>query len=192
MPYTSGSILFTPSSAGTCRTPVGQSSFPLSTSSCALEFPSAPDLCDFVELAPLGSSLTETLVELSYAAHVLPPGQASSMQARFSFFDASAGYTAELLQEFLERVGSYHWAISAPKGSGIFQEFINVLAVVSQHFSLDFDGCAFGSRTKRPSRLVSSASTFSALEVGVLSCYPAHPYWQTGSTLGLLLHLLGR
>ena len=63
------------------------------------------------------------------------------------FFDASVGYTAEILQEFLERVGSYHWAILAPKGSGIFQEFINMLAVVPQYFCFDFDGCAFGSRT---------------------------------------------
>ena len=75
----------------------------------------------------------------------------------------SLSLTLQLDQEFLERVGSYHWAILAPKGSGIFQEFINMLAVVPQHFCFDFDGCAFGSRTKRRSRLVSSASTFSAL-----------------------------
>ena len=130
-----------------------------------------------MELARLGSSLTETSVELSYDAHVLLPGQASSIQARFSFFDASAGYTAEILQEFLERVGSYHWAILAPKGSGIFQEFINMLAVVPQHFCFDFDGCAFGSRTKRPSRLVSSASTFSALR---WECSHAIPHTHTG------------
>ena len=117
----------------------------------------------FCGARPLGSSLTKTFVELSYDAHVLLPGQAFSIQARFSFFDASVGYTAEILQEFLERVGSYHWAILAPKGSGIFQEFINMLAVVPQHFCFDFDGCAFGSRTKRPSRLISSASTISAL-----------------------------
>ena len=100
------------SPAETCRTPVGQSSSPIlcqssSSSPRLLEHAvrqlarnsgfgnPAPDLCDFVELAPLGSSLTETLVELSYEAPVLLPGQASSIQARFSFFDASVGYTAE-------------------------------------------------------------------------------------------------
>ena len=106
------------SPAETCRTPVGQSSSQIlcQSSSSALELSSARnsgfgnaalDLCDFVELAPLGSSLTETSVELSYEAYVLLPGQVSSIQARFSFFDASVGYTAEILQEFLERVGSY-------------------------------------------------------------------------------------
>ena len=115
----------------------------------------------------------------------------SSIQARFSFFDASAGYTAEILQEFLERVGSYHWAILAPKGSGIFQEFINMLAVVPQHFCFDFDGCAFGSRTKRPSRLVSSASTFSALR---WECSHATPHTHTGKPdrhLNFSCNLLG-
>ena len=89
----------------------------------------------------------------------------------------SVGYTAEILQEFLERVGSYHWAIVAPKGSGIFQEFINMLAVVPQHFCFDCDGCASGSRTERPSRLVSSASTFSALR---WECSHAIPHTHTG------------
>ena len=131
----------------------------------------------FCGARPLGSSLTETSVELSYETHVLLPGQASNIQARFSFFDASAGYTAEILQEFLERVGSYHWAFLAPKGSCIFQEFINMLAVDPQHFCFDFDGCAFGSRTKRPSRFVSSASTFSALR---WECSHAIPHTHAG------------
>ena len=187
---------FSPSSAGTSCTPAGQSSFPLSTSSSALELSSARNssfgnaasvLCDFVELAPLGSSLTETLVELSYDAHVLLPGQASSIQARFSFFDASVGYTAEILQEFLERVGSYHWAILAPKGSGIFQEFINMLAVVL----LRLRWVCFWLQDKETLQIGIIGFNFLGLEVGVLSCYPTHPYWQAGSTLEFLLHLLG-
>ena len=205
MPYTSGSILFTNFVPVFILFPfvcwnILYTSWPIFLSIVyffsALELSSARNssfgnaasvLCDFVELAPLGSSLTETLVELSYDAHVLLPGQASSIQARFSFFDASVGYTAEILQEFLERVGSYHWAILAPKGSGIFQEFINMLAVVL----LRLRWVCFWLQDKETLQIGIIGFNFLGLEVGVLSCYPTHPYWQAGSTLEFLLHLLG-
>ena len=96
------------------------------------------------------------------------------------------GYTAENPAG----VPRASWAVSlghlGPQGFWHLPRVHQHAAVVPNTSALT----SIGSRTKRPSRLVSSASTL-GLEVGVLIHATARPYWQAGSTLELLLHLLG-